>query len=102
MSTLVIYLVLVMVGGVCYLVFIDPDGTAEAPESSRNKPRGEMLRTAPIMPFYPQGPVFSPDKRYVWDPVNQRWLKQPENGAWWFLLGIIIAVILLWFFGFLG
>jgi hypothetical protein len=41
-------------------------------------------------PYYQQGPIFSPDKRYIWDAQNQRWI--PNNGGMWIGLFIGLAI----------
>lgn len=39
-------------------------------------------------PYYQQGPIFSPDKRYIWDGQHQRWI--PNNGG--LGIGLIIGL----------
>jgi hypothetical protein len=47
---------------------------------------------------YPQrhhGPIFSPDRRYIWDDYNGRWM--PNNGGFniGFFLGLVIGIAIL-------
>ena len=49
--------------------------------------------------YPPQGPIFSPDRRHVWDQARQKWI--PINrGVWGGLaMGFILALIVLGLLG---
>ena len=47
-----------------------------------------------LPPFQNQrDPIFSPDRRYIWDPIDRKWIRRPQKGCLGFVFGVILAVI---------
>jgi hypothetical protein len=45
-------------------------------------------------------PLFSPDRKYIWDPYRQRWMRNnPGDGCLGLVLGLLITLALLKLFG---
>lgn len=70
------------------VVALDKNLALEAPPERAFKQQQNGYQGHYPPPYYQQGPIFSPDKRYIWDAQNQCWI--PNNGG--LGIGLIIGL----------
>lgn len=104
------FIVLSLAAIVALVMFLGPSNHSNAPQQD-TVAGGPMppAHQAPspslnfFQPQMPNGPILSPDKRYLWDPYRQTWIRHYTAGDLMMnlILGFAAAVGLLYYLGFI-
>lgn len=97
--------VIFLLTGLVYRLFADRRyyRYAAVPAAAGHAAPLPALLTGALRFFQSHNPFYSPDGDYVWDSYHGRWIRRRSGGgAFGFIIGILIALVLLRLLGLNG